>query len=230
MKQLKQLATALTAVLALTGITATIAQAAEPNILPEATGASPIRATSSSGLSAFGNGILSIESAKSTSTVELNSLKLGFFDLQLEESKNALTGGKCTGLLDITSGVVLALGTFHIRDYKEGTNLRTAAVFLIRPVHFSCPGALIVIEGCVAGKLTPESTLTKTLIVTMAKTGGDNDIITVLNEANTAEEACQFLASENGSAFRLGAFTSTPAVGSFEKGTERGIALLVMPL
>jgi hypothetical protein len=235
MKQVKILGAAFIAILALTSIAASLAQAAAtlPSVLPTAGPGEKeiVSATTSSGTSTFGNGLLEITSSTSTGTQTGNAAKLGSFDVLFEKTASVL-GPVCTGLSDTTKGSVLVLGTFHIRDYKEGTNLRTAAIFLLLPVHFECEGvALVVVSGCVAGALTPENVLTKTLTAKLAKNGSKNDnvIITVLNETNTAEEACQLLASENGGAFKLSNEVTTQLITGFKQnGAE--VTVLVMPL
>jgi hypothetical protein len=223
------------ATLTLTAITTATAQAAAtlPNLLPTAGPGTTeiISATTSSGKSTFGNGILEISSSTSKGTATMNALKLGSFDALLENTKSVL-GPVCTGLSDTTKGSILILGTFHLRDYKEGTNLRIADIILLLPVHFECEGGiLVVVLGCLAGALTPENVLTKTLTNSYVKNGtrNDNVIITVLNETNTAEEACQLLASENSGTFKLSNFVSTQIVsGMKQNGAE--ITVLLMPL
>ena len=231
MRKLKFLGAAFIAMLAFTSIAASLAQAAEPNILPEGTAAAPLTAESSSGTSVFGSSILEVSSAKSEGTLSGNSPKLGSFQVQFLESKNVATGVKCTGLSSLDgTGVILVQGTFHIRDYKAAGALKTAAIFLLLPVHFSCGPTLVIVLGCVAGALTPESTLAKTLTVTLAVSGKDNTIITVLNEANSAEEACQLLfAAEGGSTFKLSSEATTQTLTNFKKGGA-AVEVLVMPL
>lgn len=237
MKQIKLLGLALMAILALTGIiSATSATAEElPNILPAGTAAEPVLATSSSGVSTFGNGILKLTSQKSKGTLDSTSTKLGTFKVAFEETEDEIAR-TCTGVGD-AAGVVLVEGTFHIRDFKEKGTLLTAAIFLLNEVHFTCENAvskvLLLVRGCVAGALTPENTLTNTLTVTLAKNGGLNDnlIITVLNEANTAEEPCQLLSSENEGAFVLSNEKTTQTLTGFKKDPAgTAVEVLVMRL
>jgi hypothetical protein len=231
MRQRRHLGAVCVAILAFVGIATTLAQAAEPNILPEGTAAAPLTAESSSGTATFGSSILEVSSAKSKGTLSLNSAKLGSFQAMFEESKNVATGVKCTGLNSLDgTGVILVQGTFHIRDYKEAGALKTAAVLLLLPVHFSCGPTLVIVLGCVAAAITPESTLATTLTGTLAVSGKDNKIITVLNEANSAEELCQLLfATEGGATFKLGSFLATATAMGFKKGGA-AVEVLVMPL
>jgi len=164
-----------------------------------------------------------------TGSGSMNSLKSGSFTATFEEIKSVLTGTKCTGLSDETGGDVTVKGTFHIRDYKSGTELKTASIFLLAPVHFSCGETLVVIAGCVAAALMPENTLTKTLTGTIAKTGADNNIITVLNEENTANELCQLLAKEGANATKLAHLTVSPTINGFKQGGA-AVEVLVMRL
>jgi hypothetical protein len=236
MKQVKLASLTFMATLALTGIAAATASAEEkPNILPEATAKAPITGTIlSTGATTFGNGILDIEAAKDEGTFEMNNPKLGLFDLLFLEFESVTAGTKCTGLHDTDEGSVLLLGTFHVRDYKEATNLRTALIYLLLPVHFTCGVAvpvLIVLSGCVAGALTPENVLTKVLSVLLKEgsNGKDNAIITVLNEANTKEEACQLLAKEGSGATKLAKLVTHEELLGFLQNSKP-IEVLVMPL
>jgi hypothetical protein len=204
-----------------------------PNVLPEATGALPVTSKSSSGKSTFGNGLLELTSSTSKGTQTGNTLKSGSFKIELEGTKSII-GSVCTGLSDTgKAGLVLVAGTFHIRDYKEGASLKTAEILLLEPVHFECEGGiLLVILGCVAGALTPENVLTKTLTARLAKNGSKNDnvIITVLKETNEGEEACQLLASENSGAFKLSNMVTTQTLTGFAQNGVTNIEVLVMPL
>jgi hypothetical protein len=231
MKRIKILGLAFMAMLALTGVVSAVSMAATlPSILPEGTSETPITATTSSGTSTFGNGILELSSSSSTGTQTGNAQKLGSFTTTFKKVESVLVGTKCTGLSNATEGEITFSGTFHIRDYKNGTVLATADILLLAPVHFSCASILEVLSGCVAGPLTPEDVKTKTLTLNLEKSGGDNKIITVLNEANTAEEACQLLAKEGSGATKLATLVTKQAITAFKKGSETNIAVEVMRL
>jgi len=88
---------------------------------------------------------------------------------------------------------------------------------------------LVVVEGCVAGEVTPENTLTTLLTVNLAVSGKDNTIITVLNETNTAEEPCQLLAAVNEGTTGLSSEETTQLIGGF-KQNGKAVEVLVMPL
>jgi hypothetical protein len=238
MKPTTQATTALltTLTLVLTLALATTASAEkQPNILPTGTGAAPLTFNSSSGTSIFGNGLIKLTSPKSTGSGAGNAEKLGTFDLLFEGFKDAL-GRTCTGLFnsetkegDLTEGSVLVKGTFHIRDYKLGAELRVAQIWLLKEAHSSCGTLLVVLRGCVAGDLTPKEGLSKTLTVTLKKEGADNTIIKVLNEANTAEENCELTSSTDEKAFELSTFETTQALAEFKKAGA-ATEVLVMPL
>jgi hypothetical protein len=231
MRQFKLLSLAFMAVLSLTGAITAAASATEPNILPEGTALAPLTGTSSSGLSSFGNGVITVESPASTGTFEGTSAKLGNFDALFTGSHLSGTEVKCTGLNDTTPGSILAKGTFHIRDYKKGTELRTAIIFLISPeIHFECGELLVIVKGCVAAALTPDNnTLVTSLTATLAKTAGDNQIVKVLNEANTAEENCELLSKEGAGVFKLSSEVTTQTLTGF-KQSGSAVTVLVMPL
>jgi hypothetical protein len=236
MKLVKLMGLAFMATLALTGIaTATASAEEKPNILPEATAAEPLTGTIlATAPSTFGSSPLELTSPKAEGTFEGNSPKLGLIFLKFLEVESVLAATKCTGLHNTGEGEVTVLGTYHVRDYKEGANLRTALITLLLPVHFTCGTAvpvLVVVSGCVAGALTPENVLTKVLSVLLKKnsSGKDNEIITVLNEANTKEEACQLLSKEGSGATKLSVEAAHLELLGFlqnKKPTE----VLVMPL
>jgi hypothetical protein len=208
MKQAKLLGAAIMAILSLTGILATTAsaEATLPSVLPAGTASEPILVPFTSLTSVFAsNAITKITSQKDEGTLDFTSAKLGTFDILFLETTNVL-GSKCTGSNDTIPGSILALGTFHLRDYDENGTLRVASVVLLQEVKFECTeGVKAAVRGCVAGAITPENTLTKFFTLSFKRNGtlDDNLIITILNEANTAKEACQLESSANGGAFEL---------------------------
>jgi hypothetical protein len=88
----------------------------------------------------------------------------------------------------------------------------------------------MIVEGCVAGGITtPINALSKTLTVTLTAISGDNEIITVLNQENTAEENCELKGSTNEGEFKLSYYEATGVSLGFKKlSTQEEI--LVMPL
>jgi len=217
MKHLKILGLAFIAMLSLTAILAATANAAAtlPSLLPAAGPGEHHLASFTSIKSSFNGGFELISSAKDEGTLEGTSLKLGLVDVLFLETKDAL-GTACTGLNDTVEGSVLALGTYHLKDYNAGPTLRVALVVLLTPVHFTCGGAIsVVVSGCVAGALTPENVKTKTLTGTLLKKGEDNEIITVLNEENTTKELCQLLSVTNAEKTKLSSEETTETITNF---------------
>jgi hypothetical protein len=231
-KHIKLLIAAIVAIVALTAIAAATASAEElPNILAtaEATEKAPVTGTSSSGATEFGSGFTTLKSTKSEGTQSQTSPKLGTFDVLFLEVKTIL-GGSCTGLNDTKEGSVLVLGTFHVRHYNSGATLLTALIFLLNEVHFTCEGKLILVKGCVAGRVTPEGGgKVKSLTATLEVEKGDNKIVKVLNESNTGEENCELLASQNAKEFTLSAQKQTQTITGF-KQNGKAAEVEVMPL
>jgi hypothetical protein len=230
MKPLRLLGLAFVAMLALSSFASAVASAATiPNVLPAGTAASPLTATTKSGTSTFGNGILKLTSPSSTGTQTGNSTKLGSFTNTFTGVENTITGIKCKGLSNATEGEVSVHGTFHIRDYKNGSTLATASILLLAPVHFECSTISVVVSGCVAGALTPENVLTKTLTLNLVASGADNAIVTVLNEENTANELCQLLAKEGSGATKLSVQVTRDEISEFKQNGS-AVEVIVMPL
>jgi hypothetical protein len=186
-----------------------------------------VTAVTESGKSEFGSpGLTAITSTSSQGESSQTSLKLGTFHVKFLGFKNALLG-TCTGTGD-ESGVVLVLGEFHFRDQTPKSPL-TVAIFLLNQVQFLCGTTLVTWAGCVGGSLTPESTLAKTLEVGLGTANGDNTVVTVSNEENTAQEACQFLEKAGAGATELAALASTQLFSGF-KQSGAAVEVLVMPL
>jgi hypothetical protein len=230
MKRSKLLGLAFMVMLAITAITATTALAAAtlPSLLPEATAALPATSVSESKESVFGSpGITAVTSASSLGETTQTTLKNGTFHTSFYTVKNALLGN-CTGTGD-SFGLVLVLGEFHFRD-NSLTSPLTVVTFLLKPtVQFVCGTTVVTVEGCVAGGVTPTNTLTKTLEEVLATANGNNDVVTVLNEENTAQEACQLLSSVGAGATELSAQQTTQLVSGF-KQNGAAVEVLVMPL
>jgi len=238
MKQVKLFGMALIAILSLAGLIAAASNAATlPSMLPEAgPGAEHILVAFTSAESKLGGSFEGVKSKKDEGTLEINSLKLGLFDILFLETKDAI-GTTCTGLNDTTAGSVLALGTFHIRDYTtSGGALLTAADILLIPVHFSCGGTLVVVSGCVLGAMSPENTKLKGggLSIKFEKASGkeDNALITVLNEGNTASENCELLSENSINTTTKLVFEETTEglLPAFRNGTGTEIEIEVMRL
>jgi hypothetical protein len=232
MKRIKFLGIAVVALLSLAVSFAASASAATiPNVLPGGTAAAPVTATAESGKTEFGNGLIKVTSTTSTGTQSGNSTKSGAFTNKFKGVKDSL-GEACKGEKDTEAETVTVSGTFHIADYKEGgVTLRVATAFSLNEVNFTCGSIAVKTVGCVAGKLTPENTLTKTLTVTLARNGSlnDNQIVTILNQPNEANELCQLLAKTGSGALELSSQIQTSTVTGF-KQSGAAVEVLVMPL
>jgi hypothetical protein len=208
------------------------ASAALPNVLPEPTAASPVGFITTSGTSIYGSGVLTFSSTASAGEENMTSGKLGAFKQVLQGTTNSLSE-KCTGLSDTTAGNITVVGTFHIRDAKETVGsvvtLVVAVAFLLSPVHFSCGTTLWLLTGCIAGLLQRPAGKAKELAISIVKSGTDNKIIKILNEANTAEENCEMKVAINEGSLEL---TAEEIIESLTKFSKGGLAteLEVMPL
>jgi hypothetical protein len=232
MKQLRILSMAFMAMFALAGImsASASAEATLPSILPLGEAANPLTGTAKTGESKFGTGVLSVTSKEASGTFTGNAPKLGAFK-ELYKSVRGPFGESCLGEGD-EKGTVESTGTYHIRDYKNAASeLKVALIFLVKELKFSCEATKVAVKGCVAGALSPENKLASSLTLTLSegKTAGDESIITVLNEANTATENCELLSSTNGGAFALSAQTQTTTLSGFKKA-KAATEVLVMPL
>jgi hypothetical protein len=90
------------------------------------------------------------EGTETTSKPPLGLFHIHVVGCHAEISKGTVV--KCTDLNHLTAGGILVLGTWHlVWDRKAGgsfTELTTAVLFLVEPVHFSCSSLiLIVVQG-----------------------------------------------------------------------------------
>ena len=81
-----------------------------------------------------------------------------------------------------------------------------------------------------AGALTPENVLTKTLTVTLAKNGelNDNQIIKVEKEDLSGEGNCELKSKTDEGAFALSALVTTQVLTGFKQNSKE-VEVLVMP-
>ena len=153
MRQLKALALALFAVLALAALVASSASAQGlPEVLPTAA------TNKTDGISigspkyelTNGNNVV-CESTSIGETTETGSPNpLGLFHINFKGCVGE-TGGikaKCTGLGDLTTGQILALGEYHLVYDTGGTELGVALLFLVNSTHFTCANLFLnVVSG-----------------------------------------------------------------------------------
>jgi hypothetical protein len=147
------LGTALTAVFALLAAVSSSAFALE---LPENLPASTTRTWTgeAEGKPEFKTeeaGAVVCEKAEAEGTETSSKPPLGLFHIHFLtcHTKIGEAEFKCTDLNHVSAGEILVLGTWHlVWDRKTGgsfTELNTAVLFLVEPVHFSC-GSLLLIE------------------------------------------------------------------------------------
>jgi hypothetical protein len=234
MRRVKILSMAFMAVFALAGLMAASASAVAtlPNILPLGEETNPLEGIAKTGKSVFGSGGLSLTSAEAEGKFTGNAAKLGKFK-ELYKGVRGITGEICTGKGD-AAGTVESTGTYHVRDWQgpNGKSLVVSLIFLVIPLTIECQegGPKVVVNGCVAGRLTPEGKLTKTLTLKLNEgaTKGDEEIITLLNEELTKSENCELKSSTNGGAFALSAQTQTTTLSEVKKA-KAAVEVLVMP-
>jgi len=197
MRQLKLLGLMLVALFASAFALAATATAALPRILPEVaaertwTGA----AKGETELSTLGSELaVKCKTATAEGTEEAKK-PLGLFHIAFKECKASIIA--CTGLGE-ASGVILALGKWHL-VFDSLSPLTTATLFLIEPlVHFECLGKLFLVLGSV---LCPDVEPGKKGVTHEFKcstngTKGDPGETQYFNEAGTAQKA-ELLTSEN---------------------------------
>lgn len=217
MKRFQLLAPVVLAFLALAATMAATASALLEN-LPEAVRSTPGESVGATKFETVGK--LSIECASATSTGEETGSKppKGTFHIMFKEcvAKLGIIKGKCTGLGETNAGDILALGTWNLvfDHLGTGTELKTAILFTIEPVHFECVGIqLDIVHGqvlclhlnptesskshefhCLQTNGKPEETKywnaagTETAIETLT---------TVVNETTSEESAQQWLGKIN---------------------------------
>ena len=197
MQRLKLLGLALVAVFALSAAVTAVASA-EVSFLPEGSVAEPVKFKATSGLSTLeelNKQAVICNSDKGTG--EVTSKTLGHFVVEFAEC-HATIGGTAVPCADLSQkedavGIINVEGEFHLRMGLTGQPLGIVA-FLVNPdVHFLCSIALFVVLGCAAGEITPLESLVNTVKVELFQKAGENEILSIDNEAETAMEECTLL-------------------------------------
>jgi hypothetical protein len=170
MKQLKALALALFAVLALAAVVASSASATEqglPTVLPTAKGNKTDGISIGTPKYVLNNGNNVICEASSVGeTEETESPKpLGTFHIKFKGCVGEQGGikAKCTGLGDLVTGEILSLGTYHLVYDTGGTELGVAILFLVGATHFNCAGLFLNVTSGEQLCLIKEPYVEKTL-------------------------------------------------------------------
>lgn len=168
MRQLKVLALALFAVLALTALASSAASAQGlPEVLPTAA------TNKTDGISigkpkyelTNGNNVVCEESSNGTTEETESPKPLGTFHITFKGCVGEQGGikAKCTGLGDLTTGEILALGTYHLVYDTGGTELGVAILFLVNATHFNCAGLFLDVTSGEQVCLIKEPYTAKTL-------------------------------------------------------------------
>jgi hypothetical protein len=194
MKRVRLLGLVFLAIFALGAVVSATASAEEmPNMLPGEGKEGTQKATSGTGTLETASG-KAVTCSKDEGSGKSTTKKLGEFDI-LFSPCNGSFGSTCWGLDDKESLLsVLVLGTWHLRYYSLPSHT-VAIIFLIKHVHLWCKAGfiliLILLLGCVAGKLTPTGTLTTKFTATLNQTKGKNEITVVDTEDNKSTEKCE---------------------------------------
>lgn len=198
MQRLKLLGLALIAVFALSAAVTAVASA-EVSFLPEGSAAEPVKFEAKSGkgkLQILSPSVEPITCEKDKGTGEVTSQRLGHFVVEFEECSTNVGGipVKCSDLAhEDAQGIIKVEGEFHLRMGLTGQPLGIVA-FLVSPdVHFLCSVTLWVVLGCAAGSITPLEELTNKVEVLLKQTAGENEILSIDNDAETAMEECTLL-------------------------------------
>jgi hypothetical protein len=202
MQRLKLLGLALVAVFALSAAVTAVASAdnATYSILPEGTVAIPLNFEAISGAGKFET--LSkkvIQCASDKATAKATSERLGTFRIEFKECEEPSLKVKCADLNHVDAeGIIVIEGEFHLRMGLSGQPLGIVAL-LFTPVHLLCSIVLFIWSGCVAGEIEAGAlnTLVTEVGVLLKQTGGENTILSIDNDAQTAMENCD-LSSKQG--------------------------------
>ncbi|HEY4452288.1 MAG TPA: peptidylprolyl isomerase [Solirubrobacteraceae bacterium] len=190
MRRLKIIGVAALAVFAVTAMASATAFALptlKPNTAVTFTGTSPVGK-----LEVLGSALV-VECEKNADEGSFAAeTVLGPFHIKFSgcSAKLGTTGlGKCTGLGDTETGVILSLGEVHL-VYDSLAPLGAAMLFLVEPTHFECKSittVLITVEGSVLCLVTPINTPTKAPKVKCEGEKGDAKETTYWNDAGEAK-------------------------------------------
>ncbi len=200
MRQLKVLALALFACLAVSAVATAVASAEKPEFTPAEKNAFTV----SGGAASFEQkeGLAPVTATSSEGAGEIINAKEGTWD-ELFLGWSAPLSGKCTGLIDTVMGSVLAKGKF-----KMGYDLSKTKVLIalkIEPeVHFECEKTLnlVTLRGAIICEFTPVNTDTKVFEILCKQEKGVQQFTDILNATNTASETYKLESEINGGAFK----------------------------
>jgi hypothetical protein len=198
-----------------------------PRILPLGTVGELVTFSSSSLNAAFGSaGLAEVTSASSLG--ESNSTgtegNTGEFHETYSGVKSGLLG-ICTGTGNGV-GIVLVLGSFQLKDADLASKSIVVVLFLLKQVQFLCGTIEITVAGCVAGNLTPVSTLATVLTVELSRIGNDDEITSYLSSTGLPE-FCLLSAKVGAGTTELSAQNQTVELFNFKQG-GKAIEVLLM--
>jgi hypothetical protein len=231
MRHLKLLGMMLTAIFALSILTAASATASEPTkALPEASATSPIKSTASDATETFleqANGN-KVHCAKGAGSGEATSATLGSFTYLFTECKGPLTTS-CTTTGDPT-GLIGIAGTVHYWLALLGKSLVAALVFLLNTITFVCKSSTVsftteVKPGCQAALATPLEKLVSTTEDVFKEASGHADITLVLPEEASKDIGCELESKIDTAAFEPAAQSGTFVNTGFK---QNGAAIQIL--
>ena len=198
MKRVRLLGLALVSVFALGAAVAGVASA-EVSFLPLASSSLEYSFTISGGAAKFGTLAgkeITCTSSKGTGVV--TSERLGTFKVEFEGCEEPKLKVKCAGLSQPSdNGIIQMEGEFHLRMGLSGQPLGLIA-FLIKPdTHLLCSILLFVLLGCMVGEIDSElEKLISEVLILLKQSGGENTILSIDNDAETAMENCDLLSKQ----------------------------------
>ncbi len=201
MRQIKGLALALFACLAVGAVATAVASAEKPELSPLEKNAF----TSSGGTATFEQkeGLAPVTATSSEGSGEFTNAKEGSFD-ELFLGSTAPLSGKCTGLTDTTKGSVLVKGKWKI-GYLDKAKTKVGIALKPEPeVHFECEKtiALVTVRGTLIGEFIPINVDTVVFELLFKQEKGVNQFTEILNATNTAFEKGILESEINGGAFK----------------------------
>lgn len=206
MRRRKVLTLAMLACFGVGAMTAAVAAAEKPEIVPVVK--STISASGGSVVFEQKEGIAPVMATGVEGTFTWENAKEGKFDLLVLEYTAPLAG-KCTGLDDEVKGSVLFKGKFKM-GYLNPAKTKVGVSLKLNPeVHFECEKVvtLTTVRGTLICELTPTNvdSLTSELLCKQEK--GVNQFTEILNATNTAFEKGILESELNGGAFKQSGFS-----------------------
>jgi len=132
-----------------------------------------------------------------TGSGEFTAERKGSIEFKFTECKEKLTGFKCTGLTDGTTGSITFKTEFDVRHLlpnSEGVDI----ALLFGTIHFSCLGVLLTVSGCAASadmvtKAGGESVVNKSVeraYLAFLQEKGDQKVTSIDTDGSLGMEEC----------------------------------------